>query len=304
MKRCFPAVLITVLLSTSAFAAITDPVRVEQGLLTGTSGLSADMRVYRGIPFAAPPVGDLRWKAPQPAPKWQGLRQAAEFSNACWQTQYPAAAAIYQAKLPPLSEDCLYLNIWTPAKSAKDRLPVMVWIHGGGFTRGFSGTSSYNGEVLARKGAVIVTINYRLGIFGFFAHPELSAESGHHASGNYALLDQIAALQWVQKNIAAFGGDPARVTIFGESAGSWAVNVLMASPLARGLFQRAIGESGGSFSPMKTLAEAEREGEKLAGSLAAAPAGDARTEPADHASPQSILKALRAKPAEELLKSS
>ena len=136
------------------------------------------------------------------------MRQAAEFSNACWQTPYPPAAAIYQAKLPPLSEDCLYLNIWTPAKSAKERLPVMVWIHGGGFTRGFSGTSSYNGEVLARKGAVIVTVNYRLGIFGFFAHPELSAESGHHASGNYALLDQIAALQWVQKNIAAFGGDP------------------------------------------------------------------------------------------------
>jgi len=182
-------------------------------LLAGTSGSSAGIRVYRGVPFAAPPVGDLRWKAPQPSAKWEGVRQAAEFSNACWQTPYPAAAAIYQAKLPPLSEDCLYLNIWTPAKSAKDRLPVMVWIHGGGFTRGFSGTSSYNGEVLARKGAVIVTINYRLGIFGFFAHPELSAESGHHASGNYALLDQIAALQWVQKNIAVFGGDPARAAV-------------------------------------------------------------------------------------------
>jgi para-nitrobenzyl esterase len=176
----------------------------------------------------------LRWKAPQPAAKWQGLLQAAEFSNACWQTPYPAAAAIYQAKLPPLSEDCLYLNIWTPAKSSKDRLPVMVWIHGGGFTRGYGGSRAYDGEALARKGAVIVTINYRLGVFGFFAHPALSAESGHHASGNYALLDQIAPLQWVQKNIAAFGGDPTRVTIFGESAGSWAVNVLMASPLARG----------------------------------------------------------------------
>ena len=208
MKRCLSAVLIIVLLSATAFAAITDPVRVEQGLLAGTNGSSPDVRVYRGVPFAAPPVGDLRWKAPQPAAKWQGVRQATEFSNACWQTPYPPAAAIYQAKLPPLSEDCLYLNIWTPAKSAKDRLPVMVWIHGGGFTRGFSGTSSYNGEVLARKGAIIVTINYRLGIFGFFAHPDLSAESGHHASGNYALLDQIAALQWVQKNIAAFGGDP------------------------------------------------------------------------------------------------
>jgi para-nitrobenzyl esterase len=298
MKRCFPAVLIAVLLSSAVFAAITEPVRVEQGLLAGTSGSSADVRVYRGIPFAAPPVGDLRWKAPQPAAKWQGLRQAAEFSNACWQTQYPAAAAIYQAKLPPLSEDCLYLNIWTPAKSPKDKLPVMVWIHGGGFTRGYGGSHAYDGEALARKGAVIVTLNYRLGIFGFFAHPALSAESGHHASGNYALLDQIAALQWVQKNIAAFGGDPTRVTIFGESAGSWAVNVLMASPLARGLFQRAIGESGGSFSPMKPLAEAEKEGEKLAASMAPAPAVE------DKPTQQSILKTLRAKPAEELLKAS
>ncbi|HEY2114172.1 MAG TPA: carboxylesterase/lipase family protein, partial [Candidatus Angelobacter sp.] len=290
-------------LTATAVAAIADPVRVEQGLLAGTSGSSADMRVFRGIPFAAPPVGDLRWKAPQPAAKWQGVRQAAEFSNACWQTPYPPAAAIYQAQLPPLNEDCLYLNIWTPAKSAKDRLPVMVWIHGGGFTRGFAGTRAYDGEALARKGAVIVTINYRLGIFGFFAHPALSAESGHHASGNYALLDQIAALQWVQKNIAAFGGDPTRVTIFGESAGSWAVNVLMASPLARGLFHRAIGESGGSFSPMKTLAEAEKEGDKLAGSLAPSPAADAKPE-GDKPSPQSVLKTLRAKPAEELLKSS
>jgi len=297
-------VLITVLLSSAALAAITDPVRVEQGLLAGTSGSSADVRVYRGIPFAAPPVGDLRWKAPQPAEKWQGLRHAAEFSSACWQTQYPAAAAIYQAKLPPLSEDCLYLNIWTPAKSAKDRLPVMVWIHGGGFTRGFAGTHTYDGEVLAGKGAVIVTLNYRLGIFGFFAHPALSAESGHHASGNYALLDQIAALQWVQKNIAAFGGDPARVTIFGESAGSWAVNVLTASPLAKGLFQRAIGESGGSFSPMKTLAEAESEGAALAVSLTLTLAAGAKAEARDKSSAQSILKTLRAEPAEELLKAS
>ena len=304
MKRCFAAVLIAVLLSTSALAANTDPVRVEQGLLAGTSGSSADVRVYRGIPFAAPPVGDLRWKAPQPAPKWQGLRQAAEFSNACWQTQYPAAAAIYQAKLPPLSEDCLYLNIWTPAKSPKDKLPVMVWIHGGGFTRGYGGSRAYDGEALAGKGAVIVTLNYRLGIFGFFAHPALSAESGHHASGNYALLDQIAALQWVQKNIAAFGGDPARVTIFGESAGSWAVNVLTASPLAKGLFQRAIGESGGSFSPMKTLAEAESEGAALAVSLTLTLAAGAKAEARDKSSAQSILKTLRAEPAEGLLKAS
>jgi para-nitrobenzyl esterase len=295
--------VVAVLSSTSAFAAIPDPVRVEQGMLAGTNGSSPEVRVYRGVPFAAPPVGDLRWKAPQPAMKWQGVRQATEFSNACWQTPYPAAAAIYQAKLPPLSEDCLYLNIWTPAKSAKDRLPVMVWIHGGGFTRGFSGTSSYNGEALARKGAIIVTINYRLGIFGFFAHPDLSAESGHHASGNYALLDQIAALQWVQKNIAAFGGDPTRITIFGESAGSWAVNALMASPLAKGLFQRAIGESGGLFSPMKTLADAEKEGEKLGRSLAP-DSTQKKSEKPEAPAQQDTLKALRAMKADELLKAS
>src|SRR5215472_8706488 len=255
--------------TVQAVATASEPVRVEQGLLSGSTGASPEIRVFRGIPYAAPPVGDLRWKAPQAPPRWQGVRQATEFSNACWQMPYPPAAAIYQSKLPPLSEDCLYLNIWTPAKSAKDRLPVMVWIHGGGFTRGSANSRAYDGEALARKGAVIVTVNYRLGIFGFFAHPALSAESGHHASGNYALLDQIAALEWVRKNIAAFGGDSGKVTIFGESAGSWAVNALMASPLAKGLFQRAIGESGGSFSPMRTLADAEKAGERLATSLKA-----------------------------------
>jgi para-nitrobenzyl esterase len=261
--RSFFRTVTLMLLSTSALAAISDPVRVEQGLLAGRAGNSSEVRVYRGIPYAAPPTGDLRWKAPQPPASWQGVRQATEPPNACWQTPYPAAAAIYQSIFPGLSEDCLYLNIWTPAKSPKDKLPVMVWIHGGGFTRGYGASEAYNGERLARKGAVIVTINYRLGIFGFFAHPALTAESPHHASGNYALLDQIAALEWVRKNIAAFGGDPGRVTIFGESAGSWAVNALMASPIAKGLFHRAIGESGASFSPMKSLAEAEKEGQKL-----------------------------------------
>ena len=304
--RCLVVLLVVAVLALPcvAAAAIADPVRVEQGLLAGASGSSADVRAYRGVPFAAPPVGDLRWKAPQPPASWQGVRQATEFSNACWQTQYPAAAAIYQSKLPPLSEDCLYLNVWTSAKSAKDRLPVMVWIHGGGFTRGSGVTRSYDGEVLARKGAVIVTINYRLGIFGFFAHPALSAESGHHASGNYALLDQIAALQWVQKNIAAFGGDPSRVTIFGESAGSWAVNALMASPLAKGLFHRAIGESGGSFSSMKTLADAEKDGAKLAESVASTPAAAAKEETGQKPASADILKTLRTRPAEELLKAS
>ena len=291
MKRSLFALFVSALLSIHAAAQTPAPpsnqVRVEQGLLAGITGAHPDVRVYRGIPFAAPPVGDLRWKAPQPPSSWPGVRQAAEFSNACWQTPYPPSASIYQSKLPPLSEDCLYLNIWTAAKSAKDRLPVMVWIHGGGFTRGSGTTSAYDGGILARKGVVVVTINYRLGILGFFSHPALTAESNHHASGNYALLDQIAALQWVKKNIAAFGGNPDCVTIFGESAGSWAVNALMASPLAEGLFHRAIGESGGSFSSLKTLAEAEKAGESLASSLGAT---------------DDVLKSLRAKPPEELLK--
>jgi para-nitrobenzyl esterase len=274
---------LTVVLTT--FAAAAGPVRVEQGQLAGTPGKAPGVQVYRGIPFAAPPVGDLRWKAPQPPAPWQGIREAKNFGNACWQTQYPAGS-IYQAKLPPLSEDCLYLNVWTAAKSAQDHMPVMVWIHGGGFTRGSGSGDTYDGENLARKGVVVVTINYRLGVFGFFAHPALTAESARHSSGNYALLDQIAALQWVKKNIAAFGGNPDSVTIFGESAGSWAVNALMASPLAKGLFHRAIGESGGLFAPMKDLAEAEKAGESLASSL--------------HATENS-LKALRALSAEELL---
>ncbi|HET9280553.1 MAG TPA: carboxylesterase/lipase family protein [Candidatus Angelobacter sp.] len=306
--RLSSALLILAILSftSASFAAASDPVRVEQGLLAGTNDASASIRVYLGVPYAAPPVGDLRWKAPQPAAPWKGVRKATEFSNACWQTPYPPAAAIYQAKLPPLSEDCLYLNIWTPAKSAKDRLPVMFWIHGGGFTRGTANTSAYNGEVLARKGVVVVTINYRLGIFGFFAHPGLSAESGHHASGNYALLDQIAALTWVKKNIAAFGGNPGKVTIFGESAGSWAVNALMASPLAIGLFQRAIGESGGSFEPMKSLDAAEKEGAKLGGLLTpdvVPPKSDPSQKSESAASAYAdVLKELRAMSPANLLK--
>jgi para-nitrobenzyl esterase len=286
MKRFVLILIITLFAVPATLKAVNDPIRVEQGQLSGTTGKSPEVRVYKGIPYAAPPVGDLRWKPPQPAASWQGVREAKEYGNACWQTPYPANS-FYQAKLPPLSEDCLTLNIWTAAKSAKEKLPVMVWIHGGGFTRGSGRSPGYDGENFARKGVVLVTINYRLGIFGFLAHPALTAESEHHASGNYAILDQIAALQWVKKNIAAFGGDPGNVTIFGESAGSWAVNVLMASPLAKGLFHRVIGESGGQFSPMKTLADAEKAGDRFASSLGAT---------AD------VLKTLRAKPAEELLK--
>jgi para-nitrobenzyl esterase len=277
---------LTLIIAALPMFAIDDPVRVENGSLSGSPGSNPEVRVYKGVPFAAPPVGDLRWKGPKPAAAWPGVRAATQFSSACYQTPYPRAS-IYYLEPEPMSEDCLYLNVWTAAKSNKEHRPVMVWIHGGGLTRGSGAVPFYDGEALAKKGVVLVTINYRLGVFGFFAHPELSKESDRNASGNYALLDQIAALEWVHKNIQAFGGDPKRVTIFGESAGSWSVNYLMATPLARGLFQRAIGESGGAFGVMKKLSEVEESGKKFAASQGA-----------------DSIAALRAKPAEALLKAS
>ncbi len=223
--------------------ASAETVKVEGGLLKGT--VEDGLRVYRGIPYAAPPIGDLRWRPPQPAPKWEGVRAADQFGRACVQTNEAIA------DLPAPSEDCLYLNVWTPAKNEEEKLPVLVWIHGGGFVAGAPAEKLYHGEWLAKKGVVVVSIAYRLGVFGFLAHPELSAESPHHVSGNYGILDMIAGLQWVQNNISAFGGDPKRVTIQGESAGAAAVSILCASPLAKGLFRSAIAESGGSFGPVR-----------------------------------------------------
>jgi para-nitrobenzyl esterase len=261
------------------------PVKVKGGLVEGT--VADNLTVYKGIPFAAPPVGDLRWRAPQPAPKWQGVRKADQFAPGCMQSM---------GGPPPggMSEDCLYLNIWTPGKSAKERVPVLVWIYGGGFNGGATSIPVYSGEKLANRGVVLVSIAYRVGILGFFAHPELSAESPHRVSGNYGLLDMIAGLQWIQRNIAAFGGDPKRVTIFGESAGGIAVSMLCASPLAKGLFQGAISQSGGSFGPwsyapvpgenMRLLADSESSGVAFAKTAGAA-----------------SLKELRALPAEKLL---
>src|SRR5437868_2199486 len=221
-------------------------VTVDTGTLEGSTDSASGVLVFRGIPYAAPPLGDLRWKPPQPAARWRGVRPADRLGQNCMQGQPfsdidPFAAGV--------SEDCLYLNVWTSAvdQSAPKR-PVMVWIHGGGFFAGFGGEERHNGARLAQKGAVVVTINYRLGAFGFLAHSALAAESPRHAAGNYGLLDQIAALQWVKRNIARFGGDPTRVTIFGESAGGMSVGSLIASPLAKGLFQRAILESGTGVS--------------------------------------------------------
>jgi para-nitrobenzyl esterase len=198
--------------STSAAAAtISDTVRVETGLISGTSGRSPEIRVFKGVPFAAAPVGELRWRTPQPAPRWDGVRKADQFGPRCMQGGGPNA--------PPTSEDCLFLNVWTGARSSSDRRPVMVWSYGGAFAVGSGSMPLYDGENLAKKGVIVVTYNYRLGPFGWFSHPELSKESGHNASGNQGLMDAIAALKWIQKNIPSFGGDPKNVTIFGESAG-------------------------------------------------------------------------------------
>jgi para-nitrobenzyl esterase len=279
------ALLITILAGWQSMAQPPAPVKVEAGLLQGT--VEDGLTIYRGIPFAAPPVGDLRWRPPQLAAKWEGARQAAEFAPSCVQGRSPGAAN----QGPGMSEDCLYLNVWTPAKSPRDRIPVLVWIYGGGFNAGATSDPNYSGEKLANKGVVLVSIAYRVGLFGFFAHPGLSAEDPHHVSGNYGLLDMIAGLQWVQKNIAAFGGDPRKVTIFGESAGGIAVSMLCASPLAKGLFQGAISQSGGSFGPprpttfpgenLKRLADAEHSGEAYARNAGAYTIAELRKVPAD-----------------------
>ena len=252
---------------------LTASVNTALGAVEGRELESGVLR-FAGIPYAAPPVGDLRWRPPQPAAAWEGSRDASEFSAACWQPLSPPGS-FYDAGEIERSEDCLYLNVWTGADHAGAALPVMVWIHGGGLQTGTGSTFLYDGESLANRGVVLVTINYRLGPIGFLAHPELSAEAelpeeiGAPASGNYGILDQIAALEWVQANVAAFGGDPGRVTIFGESAGSWSVNYLTATPLAAGLFHRAIGHSGGIFWPMPQLADAEAEGLRVAERLGA-----------------------------------
>lgn len=207
-------------------------------------GADQDVHAFKGIPFAAPPVGELRWKEPQPVQSWEGVRDCFEFGNACPQRVPAAMRAIPQMAInAPYSEDCLYLNVWRPAGSEGKKLPVLFWIHGGGYTMGAASQPLYDGEALARRGAVVVSINYRLGPFGFMAHPALSAESPRNVSGNYGLLDQIAALEWVKDNIAAFGGDPQKVAIFGESAGGGSVLSLLVSPLAKGLFQSAISQS-------------------------------------------------------------
>jgi len=249
-----------------SWASLPQPVKVETGLLEGISGRDPSITVFKGVPYAKPPLGELRWKAPQPPAAWQGVRKADAFGNVCPQLRRGGAAEG--------DEDCLFLNIWTGAASPNERRPVLVWFYGGRFSGGAGSDPMYDGEGLARKGLVVVTMNYRLGVLGFLATPELSKESGHNASGNYGLLDQIACLQWVHRNIAAFGGDPNRITIAGQSAGAASVGFLLISPLAKGLFHRAIIQShalfphdpyiGGLAPSWRSLEAAQRAGVEYA----------------------------------------
>jgi len=270
-------------LTVPAFAQKSPQTKVEQGMLEGIT-LSSGIKNYRGIPFAQPPVGKLRWAAPQPPAKWQGLRKADKFGNSPMQKPIFGDMSFRAEKM---SEDCLYLNVWTPAKTPTEKLPVLVYFYGGGFVAGDGSENRYDGEALAKKGIVTVTLNYRLGIFGFFAHPGLTQESDKKASGNYGFLDQNAALLWVKKNIAAFGGNPDKITIAGESAGSMSVSAQMASPLSKGLIAGAIGQSGALINPTLdpvSLREGEVNGVKFGTTI-----GD------------NDISKLRAIPAEKLL---
>jgi para-nitrobenzyl esterase len=256
-------------------AAVPDRVKTADGVVEGAGRQSSGVRAFKGIPFAAPPTGDLRWREPHAVKSWAGARQALKFGPRCMQ------APIFgdmNFRSDGMSEDCLYLNVWTPAKSDNERLPVLVYFYGGGFVAGDGSEPRYDGESMAAKGIVAVTVNYRLGVFGFMAHPELTKESTHKASGNYALLDQAAALRWVRRNIAAFGGDPRRVTIAGESAGSVSVSAQMASPLSRDLIAGAIGESGSIIATLGAvpLAQGEAAGTKFASELGASSLGALR----------------------------
>jgi len=293
MKKLFPLAIAALLAGASVLfysfvvmrmpLALPEVIKVDGGSISGVKNTAGDITSFKGIPFAAPPVGDLRWKAPQPVKAWSGVKKCNAFGP-CPVQGKPVPFGVYTKEFlipgEPISEDCLYLNVWTKNNLAAKK-PVFVWIYGGGFVSGGTGVPIYDGEAMAKKGIVFVSINYRVGVFGFLAHPELTKESPEKASGNYALLDQIAALKWVKKNIAKFGGDPGNVTIAGQSAGSMSVNALVASPVTKGLFNKAIAESGSLMvaNPAiksKTLHDAEEEGLKLASTLHAKSIADLR----------------------------
>jgi para-nitrobenzyl esterase len=286
MKTLFTFLLSAVLLlpaataqSTKNSSPVNNQVTTANGIVEGVTEKSG-IRAFKGLPFAAPPVGDLRWREPQPVKNWQGVRAAKQFGTRAMQL---AVFGDMGFRSNGMNEDCLYLNVWTPAKSSKEKLPVLVYFYGGGFVAGDGSEARYDGESMAKLGMVAITINYRLGVFGFLAHPELTKESPHKASGNYGYQDQTAALRWVKQNIAAFGGDPNKITIAGESAGSISVSAQMASPVAKNLFAQAIGESGAlvnsSLDPVP-LTEAEQIGLNFATELGAKSLADLRQMPA------------------------
>jgi para-nitrobenzyl esterase len=293
MRKHLVVALAAVAACAIVSAANTEPVKTDAGLITPAANSPEGIRVFRGIPFGAPPVGELRWRPTQPPARWDGVRKADEYGPVCVQPKGVGRlnVSVDMPDSPKADEDCLYLNVWTGATRAGERRPVMVWIFGGAYTEGAGSSRHNDGEALARKGVVMVTFNYRLGPFGFFSHPDLDKESGHNASGNQAVWDCIAALKWVQKNIAAFGGDPANVTIFGESAGAALSAGLVGSPEARGLFRRAISESGAwmglSMSPMR------RGGPAFAPAAPGQRGGRGRPEPSPLANkPISELRAM------------
>ncbi|HEV8430189.1 MAG TPA: carboxylesterase/lipase family protein [Pyrinomonadaceae bacterium] len=283
MKVVKALFLVITLLSTTAVILAADLVQTANGTVEGRGVQPTGVRIFRGIPFAQPPTGELRWREPQPVKNWKGVRKALDFGPRCMQAPI-FSDMVFRSN--GVSEDCLYLNVWTPAKSSRERLPVLVYFYGGGFVAGDGSEPRYDGESMAAKGIVVVTLSYRLGVFGFMAHPELTKESTHKASGNYGLLDQNAALRWVQRNIANFGGDPKHVTIAGESAGSMSVSAHVVSPLSKSLIAGAIGESGAMLGALSAapFAKAEEGGSKFAESLGA----------------QSIA-ALRAIPSQQIL---
>lgn len=265
-----------------ADAASTTVLRVESGRLSASG--AGQVQVFKGIPYAAPPVGALRWQPPAPPLAWRGVRKAERFGAVCPQFKQTHGSFYQQEFYPddePQSEDCLFLNVWTEGAGKGAKRPVYVWLHGGGFVEGSGSIPSFDGSALARQGVVVVTLNYRMGVFGYLAHPALTAESTRHVSGNYGLLDQMAALRWVRRNIGAFGGDPARVTVGGQSAGGFSVNALMASPESKGLFDAAVNESGGilGFAPLPTLAQAEATGKVYMDALGASSAAAMRALP-------------------------
>ena len=282
MKKLFTSLSILMLLSPAIFAQLNNnkapTVKTINGTLKGTD--ESGIAVFRGVPYAAPPIGNLRWREPQPAKNWSGVREADKFGPRAMQLN---VFGDMDFRSNGMSEDCLYLNVWTPAKTGNEKLPVLVYFYGGGYIAGDGSEPRYDGESMSRRGIVAITVNYRLGVFGFFSYPGLTKESPHHASGNYGLLDQAAALKWVQQNIAAFGGDPKKITIAGESAGSFSVSALMASPLSKNIIAGAIGESGSllGLSPTATLQNAEKAGADFANKIDKKSLADLRAMPAD-----------------------